>query len=345
MEHFAAIAEHHFTTGGDATVAFLVTRISAAKETTASTSDPAHIDPSALCSDFGERPAARSPMGGAKAEESRAPSEDGSTLGSFGPGAWCSSAPESPTQLSPRMVDLPQAPTSAMPQPPLPVHLPIPLDVVASLALSGVAALPMTMDEPMVVPLAKAEALSGAALPAAPPGLEGLVAARPNNDGSVGHPYFCSRPCMFFFSGNCANTDTCSYCHAPHQKRPVHLDKRNRVLFDNMEADIRTGLLISLLFKKVMELDLFEEVQGLLEDLGAACGVTALERPFDGAAMKKSDRMLRSALASMAFRSLLIMLERTAGLENPAVAEATQALWTCCRATYDARGVGFYVDA
>lgn len=72
----------------------------------------------------------------------------------------------------------------------------------------------------------------------------------PSNEGSVGHPFLCSRPCLFVTSGSCASGNDCAFCHRSHPKRPLHLDKRNREMLDRMPDDARTALLLSLLQEK-----------------------------------------------------------------------------------------------
>jgi len=141
---------------------------------------------------------------------------------------------------------------------------------------------------------------------------------------------------MFFASGTCANDDGCSFCHSRHQKRVAHLDKRNRAFFESLGLELRTSLLLSLLRQKVVELGLLDEVQPQMDALDAACGVRAAGDLFGG---KKNERMLRSALAGMAFRPLLGMLERTVGDASPQVVVAAQALWGCCRVAYSDRGI------
>jgi len=158
------------------------------------------------------------------------------------------------------------------------------------------------------------------------------------NEGSLGHPYFCSRPCVFFTTGACANADRCTYCHMAHQKRPMHLDKRNRSLFEGMETSMRVGLLMSLIRQKLLDLDLLNDMEESVEELAEACGVT--DRAAEKLAARKSDARLRSALASMALRPLLTMLERIVGAKSPAAADAAHALMTRCRAMFDARSMG-----
>lgn len=67
------------------------------------------------------------------------------------------------------------------------------------------------------------------------------------NDGSMGHPDLCSRPCLYFASGKCAFGDRCEFCHLPHSKRPVHLSKKHREMMQEMEPASATALILPIL--------------------------------------------------------------------------------------------------
>ncbi|CAE7250050.1 unnamed protein product [Symbiodinium natans] len=54
------------------------------------------------------------------------------------------------------------------------------------------------------------------------------MAAAAMNPGSLGHPELCPRPCIYFRSGSCASGAKCGFCHMPHSRRPLRLDKRHR---------------------------------------------------------------------------------------------------------------------
>lgn len=55
------------------------------------------------------------------------------------------------------------------------------------------------------------------------------------SQGSRGHPEFCKRPCVHFFTRGCAAGAGCNYCHAEHPKRPTSLDKSQRRLLVKVE--------------------------------------------------------------------------------------------------------------
>lgn len=301
-------------------------------------SGPALIDEGALCSDFGDFLRTGAIPGVA------APSDD-STSGSVCLVSSRSSAPASPAQLSPRLVEL--APEAL----PSPMHLALGLDAASDFGAVG-------RDEPMTVspkftmgrvvaPIAASDEPIAVPLPEAPPSTDsGAPAARAKspcmargNDGSTGHPYFCSRPCMFFASGACANTGGCTYCHVPHQKRPTHLDKRSRACFENLTPASRLGLLLSLVRQRLLHLELLDEVQALVDELVDACGLE--DCSWEKGRWKKIDGRLRSALTSIDFRPLLVMIGRI--VEDPKVAAATHTLMTRCRELYDARGSALHV--
>jgi len=54
------------------------------------------------------------------------------------------------------------------------------------------------------------------------------------NPGSRAHPHLCSRPCMYFATGDCANGGGCNFCHRHLHPRKPHFDKRNRILLAKM---------------------------------------------------------------------------------------------------------------
>ena len=56
----------------------------------------------------------------------------------------------------------------------------------------------------------------------------------PPSTGSIGHPDFCSRPCVYVLKGDkCKNGEACRFCHIPHNSR-LKLDKLQRILLQEM---------------------------------------------------------------------------------------------------------------
>merc|ERR1719506_676516 len=75
----------------------------------------------------------------------------------------------------------------------------------------------------------------------------------------MGHPNLCSRACHYFAAGSCANGEACQFCHLPHSKRPVRLDKANRALLRNMSFAERASLMLPIMKKKAGALGLSME--------------------------------------------------------------------------------------
>jgi len=57
-----------------------------------------------------------------------------------------------------------------------------------------------------------------------------------------GHPELCTRPCIYFPSGNCAHGLLCRFCHGFHDK-PPHFDKRGRSVMKALTPEQRTSLI------------------------------------------------------------------------------------------------------
>jgi len=166
----------------------------------------------------------------------------------------------------------------------------------------------------------------------------------PSNEGSKGHPFLCSRPCLFVTSGNCASGNSCAFCHRSHPKRPLHLDKRNREMLDRMPEDARTLLLLSLLQEKVEALDASPVSQKLFEALAVACGV-ALPGLSEARPARRRDRTLQSALATMSLRPVLSILVRETTSNLPEVNSAAEALFNHCRQVANAKGSAAMMEA
>jgi len=74
------------------------------------------------------------------------------------------------------------------------------------------------------------------------------------NPGSVGHPNLCPRACLYFAAGNCANGKGCGFCHMPHPKRPVRLDKRHREALRRIPFSELIEMMLPLLKSKARSL-------------------------------------------------------------------------------------------
>lgn len=73
------------------------------------------------------------------------------------------------------------------------------------------------------------------------------------NPGSQGHPDLCLRPCLYFAAGRCVNGQECTFCHMPHPKRPLRLDKRHREILKRMPFGESLSLFLPLLRQKVVD--------------------------------------------------------------------------------------------
>ena len=56
-----------------------------------------------------------------------------------------------------------------------------------------------------------------------------------DNVGSLKHPNFCMRPCIYFSQGLCRNGNSCNFCHLPHTN--PRLDKRQRQFLREMPSN------------------------------------------------------------------------------------------------------------
>jgi len=92
----------------------------------------------------------------------------------------------------------------------------------------------------------------------------------PTNPGSIGHPDLCPRPCIYFSMNCCMNGADCGFCHLPHPKRPIRLDKRHREALKDMPFCDLVSSLLPALKEKASRLPNFEDILLLLDDL-ASC--------------------------------------------------------------------------
>jgi len=69
-------------------------------------------------------------------------------------------------------------------------------------------------------------------------------------NGSLGHPEFCARPCIYAARGNCTSGDSCAFCHIPHKGTPK-LDKKQRASLQEMQTAEVIELIIASLRCKV----------------------------------------------------------------------------------------------
>lgn len=132
----------------------------------------------------------------------------------------------------------------------------------------------------------------------------------PASSGSAGHPYVCSRPCLYFPTGACEGGAACGFCHLPHLKRRVSLSRRSKDALEAMPPATALALVMPLLRKKVLAIDQSDETRSLIDRLSSAWG-----QGLPGARRVRHDgghRSLAVALAGAELRPLLVALEATA---------------------------------
>ncbi|CAJ1357551.1 unnamed protein product, partial [Effrenium voratum] len=82
------------------------------------------------------------------------------------------------------------------------------------------------------------------------------------NAGSVGHPEFCRKPCIFALAGNrCFHSASCNFCHKDHDKH-TKLGRRQRELLQQLGEADRLALILPFLRAKELQ-----EADGLLSRL------------------------------------------------------------------------------
>mmetsp|Transcript_87813 Transcript_87813/g.253242 ORF Transcript_87813/g.253242 Transcript_87813/m.253242 type:complete len:331 (+) Transcript_87813:64-1056(+) len=127
------------------------------------------------------------------------------------------------------------------------------------------------------------------------------------NAGSLGHPALCSRPCLYFPAGQCANGESCEYCHMAHTQRSPHLNKRHRDQFRNLGGVAARALIMPLVKEKALALDASDETALAVDRLARECG--AEEPAF--VPMPREGSSLRAALRGMNLTALLLILRRS----------------------------------
>ncbi|CAE8676607.1 unnamed protein product [Polarella glacialis] len=128
------------------------------------------------------------------------------------------------------------------------------------------------------------------------------------NSGSQGHPELCTRPCLYFGTGKCANGNSCDFCHLPHPKRPAHLDKRNRALLKSLPPDVRAAMLKDALLARSRALRVDISSKDLLNQLEQVGGGAPLSA--ESTEMQARNHRLASALRTMTLSTLLAFASR-----------------------------------
>mmetsp|Transcript_81844 Transcript_81844/g.236573 ORF Transcript_81844/g.236573 Transcript_81844/m.236573 type:complete len:324 (-) Transcript_81844:374-1345(-) len=154
------------------------------------------------------------------------------------------------------------------------------------------------------------------------------------NRGSVGHPVLCSRPCLYFATGECANGVDCEFCHMTHSKRMPHLNKAHREQLRNMEALKAKTLLIPLVRDKALAFDGSAQTALAVDRLARACGVP--RTPY--MRRTREEQSLNNMLNGMTLRLLLIIFQRSVLQNEPEAQDAAEALLTHLRNTVTGTG-------
>mmetsp|Transcript_178852 Transcript_178852/g.567541 ORF Transcript_178852/g.567541 Transcript_178852/m.567541 type:complete len:240 (+) Transcript_178852:145-864(+) len=142
--------------------------------------------------------------------------------------------------------------------------------------------------------------------------------------GSVGHPELCSRTCLYFATGTCANGSDCDYCHLAHPKRSVHLDKRRRDILRSMPLQEWATLVLPIVQQRIEAVDKSPESQAMLADIAARCGIPIDSMP--AATPHRSLRLLVLTLRSMSLKALLSAMQRGLSQYGQQVEDMIEAL-------------------
>eukprot|EP00928_Gymnodinium_smaydae_P033649 TRINITY_DN24042_c0_g1_i1.p1 TRINITY_DN24042_c0_g1~~TRINITY_DN24042_c0_g1_i1.p1 ORF type:complete len:536 (-),score=75.50 TRINITY_DN24042_c0_g1_i1:15-1622(-) len=152
--------------------------------------------------------------------------------------------------------------------------------------------------------------------------------------GNIGHPELCARPCIYASRGDCVNGDACGFCHMPHVKRAVHLDKKGRDLLKRMTFEERLQTILPAVRYKVGELKLGDECVEAIDEILASL-------PPQSDELLKGHRraMHRVRWTRFTLRSLFTMLKVDAATVPVEFEGALQALLNKLRQSLVSRGV------
>ena len=146
---------------------------------------------------------------------------------------------------------------------------------------------------------------NAAALSEASPAVQKLSLWPRKQPGSVGHPDICRRPCLFFNAGNCTNGEACDYCHLPHDIRPPHLDKRQRVLVGNLSEPQLLNLLLVYLEERAEIGGFLLEAEEVMQVLRQKAGVEPGAKPEMPRLPRQCQPKLRYMMQKMTFQALI----------------------------------------
>lgn len=120
--------------------------------------------------------------------------------------------------------------------------------------------------------------------------------------GSMWHPELCSRPCIYFASGSCIHGDACPFCHLPHERRPPHLDKRNRKILKAISGAELYRVILPEVARK------FADLSDGLPQLWATLSPHLFRVPDAGLPASRVDNRFQAVFRNMTIRQLLNIL-------------------------------------
>jgi len=140
----------------------------------------------------------------------------------------------------------------------------------------------------------------------------------PQNPGSFGHPEMCTRPCLFFAADQCRNFESCDFCHFAHERRPTHVDKRNRELLKSLSPDELLATTLPILRDKALKygnkselMELLDKAETRVNEYQAEAGPWLETMSVATSRTRtRGERALKSALRAVTLRSLLTMMMR-----------------------------------
>jgi len=139
------------------------------------------------------------------------------------------------------------------------------------------------------------------------------------NEGSYGHPELCSRPCLYYASGRCANGSDCEFCHLPHVFRQAQLGKKRRATLQDMPAWKAKAFIFPILREKVLAFDSSFETRSAFEHLLRAGRMNPKAAVPEAT---RNDRAMACALRGTSLRLLFASLQRSVLHERERAARA-----------------------
>jgi len=150
---------------------------------------------------------------------------------------------------------------------------------------------------------------------------------------------------LFFAAGNCTSGEACRYCHLPHHKRPVHLDKHSRELFRMMPLETCAKLTLPVLREKVKELDSSPATLGIIDGIAQSCGLSMpgylVMQDADCTSLRRHYRKLLMTFKAMSLRLMLVSASHALAKHKPELEDMMTDLFEHLR-TKTAAAVGSF---